>query len=204
MRDRITELRRVPAGELRAHPHNWRLHPAGQRSALSEMLREVGIVDAVIARESGDGLELVDGHLRAEVLDGETVPVLVVDLDAAEAESVLASLDPIAAMARTDSEALGRLLERMGDEPPPVWGETAAAVLSPASVVPPPIEPDLASAAAAGAVAGDVVKRHQKYSWPPAYLMVDGHKTVLPDHLAAWLKADPLDKLEAAYALAGG
>ena len=27
IRDRIKELRRVRAGELRPHPHNWRTHP---------------------------------------------------------------------------------------------------------------------------------------------------------------------------------
>ena len=75
------------------------------------MMDEVGIVDAVIARETEDGLMLIDGHLRAD-LDADTVlPVLVVDLDEDEAGQVLATLDPLAAMAEANSEALRNLVE---------------------------------------------------------------------------------------------
>jgi hypothetical protein len=34
MRDRVQELRRVPASELRANPKNWRRHPPAQQEAL--------------------------------------------------------------------------------------------------------------------------------------------------------------------------
>lgn len=30
IRDRVVELRRVPARELREHPENWRIHPDAQ------------------------------------------------------------------------------------------------------------------------------------------------------------------------------
>ena len=123
VRDRIVGLRRVAAGELRAHPRNWRRHPDAQRSALAGLLGSVGIVGAVVARETDGGLELVDGHLRADVLDGVEVPVLVVDLDDGEAAEVLASLDPIGAMAVTDSEALVALLEELSV--PPDFGPVA-------------------------------------------------------------------------------
>ena len=33
IRDRIKELRRVKASELRPHPKNWRVHPAAQQDA---------------------------------------------------------------------------------------------------------------------------------------------------------------------------
>ena len=111
MRSRITELRQVKASELLPDPRNWRGHPERQREALRAMMDEVGIVDAVIARETDDGLMLIDGHLRAD-LDADTVlPVLVVDLDEDEAGQVLATLDPLAAMAEANSEALRNLVE---------------------------------------------------------------------------------------------
>ena len=66
-RDRIVELRRVPASELIPSPLNWRRHPKAQREALRTMLDRVGYVDAVIARKTSDGLVLIDGHLRADL-----------------------------------------------------------------------------------------------------------------------------------------
>ena len=66
IRDRIKELRRVPASELIPNPKNWRTHPVGQQDALRGVLAEVGYADALIARETPEGLMLVDGHLRAE------------------------------------------------------------------------------------------------------------------------------------------
>src|SRR6266404_5576577 len=67
IRDRIVELRRVPARELRPNPKNWRSHPAAQQDALKGLLAELGYCDAVIARPLPDGsLQLIDGHLRCE------------------------------------------------------------------------------------------------------------------------------------------
>ena len=111
MKDRITGLRRVPAAELRENPKNWRTHPPEQRTALAAALDSIGLVDAVIARDTPDGLELVDGHLRADLAGDADIPVLVVDLDDSEAAAALATLDPIAAMAAADTPALRRLLE---------------------------------------------------------------------------------------------
>jgi ParB-like chromosome segregation protein Spo0J len=111
IRDRVKELRRVRAGDLRPHPKNWRTHPAAQRDALRGVLAEIGYADALLARELPDGtLELVDGHLRAETTPEADVPVLVLDLDDAEAAKLLALLDPLAAMAETDRDVLAELL----------------------------------------------------------------------------------------------
>ena len=115
IRDRIKELRRVPASELLANPKNWRLHPPAQEKALSSILREVGIADAVIARETDDGLEIINGHLRQRVLGDELVPVLVLDVDAEEATKILLTMDPLSAMATTDSDALVALLGELSD-----------------------------------------------------------------------------------------
>ena len=38
IRDRIKELRRVPASELRPSPKNWRTHPQMQQDALKRAL----------------------------------------------------------------------------------------------------------------------------------------------------------------------
>jgi site-specific DNA-methyltransferase (adenine-specific)/site-specific DNA-methyltransferase (cytosine-N4-specific) len=117
IRDRIKELRRVPASELRPSPRNWRTHPQAQQDALRGVLAEVGIADAAIARELPDGtLELIDGHLRADVLGDELIPVLVLDVTADEAAKILVTLDPLAAMAEADSDKLDALLREVQTE----------------------------------------------------------------------------------------
>ncbi len=111
IRDRIKELRRVQASQLRPNPRNWRTHPDRQRDALRGVLAEIGYADALLARELADGsLELVDGHLRAETTPEAEVPVLVLDLSEQEAAKLLVLLDPLAGLAETDSDALASLL----------------------------------------------------------------------------------------------
>lgn len=111
IRDRIVEFRRVKASELFPSPKNWRTHPKPQQDALRGILAEIGYADALLARKLPDGrLELVDGHLRAETTPDQEVPVLVLDLDEAEAAKLLLSLDPLAAMAEANQDALGKLL----------------------------------------------------------------------------------------------
>ena len=117
IRDRITDFRRVPASELRRSPRNWRTHPAAQRDALQGVLAEVGYADALLARQLPDGtLELIDGHLRAETTPDQEVPVLVLDLDESEAAKLIALLDPLAAMAEINQQALGELLRDVQTE----------------------------------------------------------------------------------------
>jgi DNA modification methylase len=112
IRDRIKELRRVKALELLRNPRNWRTHPAAQARALRALLTEVGYADALIARELPDGhLQLIDGHLRAETTPDMEVPVLVLDVTEEEADKLLLTLDPLAAMAETDAERIKALLE---------------------------------------------------------------------------------------------
>ena len=106
MRDRVKELRRVPASELRANPKNWRTHPPAQEAALKGVLAEIGFADAMIARETEDGLELIDGHLRREVMGDQEVPVLVLDVTQEEADKLLLTYDPLAAMAHADMNNL--------------------------------------------------------------------------------------------------
>ncbi len=60
VRDRVVELRRVRAGDLIPNPRNWRRRPEAQGRALRAMLEDVGY--ALLARETPEGLELIDGH----------------------------------------------------------------------------------------------------------------------------------------------
>jgi DNA modification methylase len=110
MKDRVKELRRVPASELRANPKNWRRHPPSQEAALRGVLEDIGFADAVIARETDDGLELIDGHLRQEVMGDQAIPVLIVDVTEEEADKMLLTLDPLAMMAHADTDQLLHLL----------------------------------------------------------------------------------------------
>ena len=117
IRDRIKEFRRVKAGLLRPHPNNWRTHPPAQQDALRGVLAEIGYAGALLARELPDGsLELIDGHLRAETTPDADVPVLILDLDEWEAKKLLAVLDPLAAMAESNDEALTELLAHVETE----------------------------------------------------------------------------------------
>ena len=114
IRNRVRELRRVRAGDLVPNPKNWRAHPKAQQDALRGILAEVGYADALLARELPDGtLMLVDGHLRAETTPEQEVPVLVLDLNEAEADKLLLSLDPLAALAETNAVALDALLREV-------------------------------------------------------------------------------------------
>jgi hypothetical protein len=114
IRDRIKELRRVPADQLQPNPKNWRKHPESQANALRGVLAEVGIASAVLARETAEGgLMLIDGHLRTETLHNAEIPVLVLDVTEEEADKILATFDPLGAMAESDADALRALLEEV-------------------------------------------------------------------------------------------
>ena len=117
LRDRITDFRRVRAGDLVPHPENWRTHPDGQRTALQGVLAEIGIADALIVRELPDGqLQVLDGHLRRDVAPDTEWPCLVVDLDDDEARKFLVTFDPLAAMAEANQQALGELMAGLETE----------------------------------------------------------------------------------------
>lgn len=110
-RNRIVGSGDVAPDQLVANPRNWRTHPGPQRDALRGSLGEVGWVQQVMVNRR-TGL-VVDGHARVEeaLSRGEpTVPVLYVDLDPEEEALVLATLDPIGAMAAADTSKLKELL----------------------------------------------------------------------------------------------
>jgi DNA modification methylase len=121
IRDRVKELRRVPARDLIPNRKNWRRHPKAQADALRGLLDEIGYADALLVRELPDGrLVLIDGHLRAETTPDVEVPVLILDVSEEEADKLLLTLDPLATMAETDAERIKQLLAAVRTDSPAV------------------------------------------------------------------------------------
>jgi len=107
------EFRRIPARELQAHDGNWRHHPQFQQDAMRGVLNEIGIAGALLVYHSPahDGaLVTIDGHLRKALSDDQAWPCLVLDVDDDEAAYILATHDPITALAQADAQALEALL----------------------------------------------------------------------------------------------
>ena len=113
VRDRIKELRRVKAGELIPNAKNWRVHNDAQRNALRGILAEVGYASAVLCRETPAGLQIIDGHLRAETTPDAEIPCLILDVTEAEADKLLATFDPLGDMAEADPVKLDELLRQV-------------------------------------------------------------------------------------------
>jgi ParB-like chromosome segregation protein Spo0J len=111
-RNRIVGHADVAPADLVPNPRNWRSHPPEQQRALAGALTEIGwVAEVLVNRTSGN---VVDGHLRIELAlarDEPTVPVTYVELSEDEERLVLASLDPLAAMASAEQEQLAALLE---------------------------------------------------------------------------------------------
>jgi len=113
-RNRIVGHGKESPDQLLANPLNWRVHPEHQQEALDGVLSEVGWVQEVIVnRRTG---HLIDGHLRVALAmrRGEPmIPVLYVDLSEEEERLILATLDPLAAMAIADAGKLDELLQEV-------------------------------------------------------------------------------------------
>lgn len=116
-RNRITGEGLEAPENLLANPANWRTHPKSQRDALRGVLNEVGFVQRVIVNQRTGFV--VDGHARIEVAmsEGQTeIPVLYVDLSEEEEALILATLDPLGALAGKDDDRLSELLDRVSTE----------------------------------------------------------------------------------------
>lgn len=114
-RDRIVELRRLKPSEIDDHPHQWRMHPPAQVEAMRGMLKEVGIADVLLTwpSERTGRLTAFDGHLRKSLHPDVPWPTVVTNLTDAEADLMLASLDPLGAMATADAAKLDALLREV-------------------------------------------------------------------------------------------
>jgi hypothetical protein len=111
-RNRIIDQGEANPAELVGNLMNWRTHPSGQAKSLAAALGQVGwVAPATVNRATG---RLIDGHLRVELAAsrGEpTIPVTYVDLSEEDERLVLATLDPIDAMATADKDKLAELLK---------------------------------------------------------------------------------------------
>src|SRR3981081_1623529 len=112
IRNRIKSHRRIRAGDLVPHEFNFRIQPGHQRAALEALYHEVGFARSLLAYELPDGrLKLIDGHLRRGIDPNMDVEVEILDVTAEEAHVLLLSIDPLAALAETQQQLLGRLQE---------------------------------------------------------------------------------------------
>lgn len=119
LKDRVVDFVRMPGTALQDNAGNWREHPDRQRAALNGVLSEIGIAGALTAyysERNGMTLTLIDGHLRKGEHAAAEWPVLVLDVTDEEADALLASIDPIAAMAQTNEAQLTALRTRLGEQ----------------------------------------------------------------------------------------
>lgn len=100
------------AGSLTPNPKNWRTHPEAQLQAVGAMLDDPEIGWAGVILYNSRTSRVVDGHGRLELCESTAiVPVLVGSWSEDAEARLLARLDPSAAMAGTDINALSALLE---------------------------------------------------------------------------------------------
>lgn len=113
-RNRIVGHGEESPDQLLANPLNFRVHPKPQQDALAGVLNEVGWVqDVIVNQRTG---HVIDGHLRVSLAISRqepSIPVVYVDLDEHEERLILATIDPLAAMAVTDREQLDALLHEV-------------------------------------------------------------------------------------------
>jgi len=103
----------VPPSSLLPHDKNFREHPRMQVAALAGCIDEIGYIRSVtVSKRTG---KILDGHARVRLAidEGqEFIPVEYVDLTEEEEAIALATIDPIAAMALSNKEALENLLSQ--------------------------------------------------------------------------------------------
>jgi DNA modification methylase len=99
----------IEAETLDDNPRNWRRHPAKQMAALTDVIREVGWAGALLYNERTG--RLLDGHARKKL--GGKVPVLIGSWTEEQERTILATLDPLAAMAEADGPVLEALLREV-------------------------------------------------------------------------------------------
>jgi DNA modification methylase len=111
-KSRIVGHDEIDPNDLLANPRNWRIHPQNQQEALEGVLIEVGWVDEIKVNVNTNFV--VDGHLRVALAlrnNEPLVPVMYLDLTEEEELLVLATIDPISALATRDIDKLDELMQ---------------------------------------------------------------------------------------------
>jgi hypothetical protein len=146
IRDRIKELKRVKASELRPNGRNWRTHSQHQRDAFRDLVQEIGFAGAELTyyseRNSG-ALTLIDGHMRQQEVGDAEIPCLITDLNDQEADRLLLTYDPLGALAEADTAKLDALLQEMQTESGPVQRMLADLAASKGLSFPPAADTDI-------------------------------------------------------------
>jgi hypothetical protein len=166
-RNRIVGYGEQAPDQLVANDKNWRVHNTAQQNALRGVLNEVGVVQNVIVNQRSG--KIVDGHLRVAlaITDRQpTVPITYVDLSDDEEKLILATLDPLSAMAGTDQALLSGLCAEL----PTVSDAALRAML--ATLSSPPSTPNASLA--------------ERFIVPP-FSVLDARQGYWQDRKAAWL-----------------
>lgn len=101
----------VDPRKLKDNPLNWRVHGELQQRAMRDAMETIGVIDDIIVNKRTG--HIIDGHGRKELAianEEPTVGVLYVDLSPQEERLALAAINPLAELAATDPEKLGKLL----------------------------------------------------------------------------------------------
>lgn len=113
--NRVIGFTQKPANQFTANALNFRRHPNNQRDAFRGLVSEIGFAGAVL--ENVTTGNLIDGHLRIEealsVDENQLIPCVQVELSEAEEKLLLATYDPLGAMATVDKEVLDSLLREV-------------------------------------------------------------------------------------------
>lgn len=125
---RALRLEWIRPEDLAENPANWRRHPEIQSEALESTMAAINVLgdDDTSGAWAGAALynerteRLIDGHLRRDAPDGLLVdgkiPVIVGRWNEAQERLILATLDPLGAMAQRDEAAFVALRENLGRE----------------------------------------------------------------------------------------
>src|ERR1700682_3148149 len=115
-RSRIVGYGEESPDRLLAHPFNFRIHTEAQQKATDGVLREIGIVQNVLVNRTTG--HMLDGHLRTAmaIREGQPkIPVTFLNLPEEEERAILATFDPLSAMAGQDEEIFKSLVDGMDD-----------------------------------------------------------------------------------------
>jgi DNA modification methylase len=107
------EFKWLDPADVEPNPSNWRLHPPAQAAALTASLDAAGWAGAALFNKKTG--RLIDGHLRQKQAQarGELLPVLVGEWTEEQERMILATFDPIGALAQADETALECLVAEL-------------------------------------------------------------------------------------------
>ena len=112
LHNRVQKRVRVVAGSLASHPGAWRHHSIVQQQILTNLLQEIGPVDALLAYNSernNGALTLIDGYLRQQLAPTMEWDVDILDLNDIEADKLIFFFDQTTALASRHNQKFQNL-----------------------------------------------------------------------------------------------